>query len=108
MIIGVAGPYTAATEEQQLNNLEVMHRAAATLLEMGHISLIGLDAALPVVRLANVSDPKETVMQISLSVIDACDALYLLAESPGANRERDLVLSKGLPVYYSIAEIPPA
>jgi hypothetical protein len=34
--------------------------------------------------------------------------LLLIAESPGALRERDLVLAKGLPVYYSDDEIPGA
>jgi hypothetical protein len=44
-------------------------------------------------------------MDISLAVINACDALLLLAESPGANKERDLILAKGLPVFKSIDEI---
>lgn len=35
----------------------------------------------------------------------ACDALLLLAESPGANKERDLILAKGRPVFYSIDEV---
>ena len=35
----------------------------------------------------------------------ACDALLLLAESPGANKERDLILSKGRSVFNSIDEI---
>jgi hypothetical protein len=38
-------------------------------------------------------------------VIDKCEGLLLLAESPGANRERDLILAKGLPVFTSIDEI---
>lgn len=33
-------------------------------------------------------------------------ALLILAESKGANLERDLILSKNLPVYYSIDEVP--
>jgi hypothetical protein len=45
-------------------------------------------------------------MDISLAVIGACEALFLIGESPGANRERDLVLAKGLPVYRNIQEVP--
>jgi len=48
----------------------------------------------------------EVIMAISLGVVGQCDALLLIGESPGANRERDLILSKGLPVYRSIEEIP--
>lgn len=106
MIIGVAGPYSAPTAEQRQKNLDAMNEAAARLLEMGHTPVIGMNAALPVLEKADVPDRYKAVMEISLAVIGACDALLLLAESPGANKERDLVLSKGLPVYYSLDEVP--
>lgn len=106
MIIAIAGPYSAPTEEGRQANLNRLNEAAARVLEMGHIPLIGVNAALPVVEKANVADKYKAMMDISLAVIDKCEALLLTAESPGANRERDLVLGKGLPVYYSLDEIP--
>lgn len=106
MIIGVAGPYSASTEEQRKVNLDAMNNAAARLLEKGHTPIIGMNAAIPVLEQANVQDKYKAVMDISLAVIGACEGLLLLAESPGANKERDLILSKGLPVYYSIEEVP--
>lgn len=106
MIIGVAGPYSAPTAAQRQDNLDLMNRAAARLLEKGHIPLIGINAALPVVQLAQIEDPYEALMRISMALIDHCEALLLLGESPGANRERDLILSKGLPVYYDADEVP--
>lgn len=106
MIIGVAGPYSADTPEQRQKNLDAMNVAAARLLEKGHIPLIGVNAALPVVEKSNTTDKYKAMMDISLAVIDKCEALLLLAESPGANRERDLVLSKGLPVFYNINDVP--
>ncbi len=105
MIIGIAGPYSAPTEEERKQNLDAMNQAAARILEKGHIPLIGVNAALPVIAMANVPDKYKAIMEISLAVINQCDALLLLSESPGANRERDLVLSKGLPVYYHLDEI---
>lgn len=105
MIIGVAGPYSAPTAEQRQLNLDTMNRAAAKLLELGHVPVIGMNAALPVLEKANVADKYKAIMDISMAVINACDALLLLAESPGANKERDLILKKGLKVYYSIDEI---
>jgi hypothetical protein len=108
MIIGVAGPYSAATEEQRQANLDAMNEAAARLLEKGHIPLIGMNAALPVIEKAKVPDIYKSVMEISLAVIGACDALLLLAESPGANKERDLILAKGKPVYRAVEEVPAA
>jgi hypothetical protein len=105
MIIGVAGPYSAKTEEQRQANLDAMNFAAAKLLELGHTPIIGMNAALPVLEKANVPDRYKAIMEISLAVINSCEALLLLAESPGANKERDLILSKGLKVYYSIDEV---
>jgi hypothetical protein len=105
MIIGVAGPYSADTAEQRQLNLDRMNEAAARLLELGHIPVIGMNAALPVLEMAGVADRYKGIMDISMAVISACEGLLLLAESPGANKERDLVLSKGLPVFRSIEEI---
>ncbi|MDZ4713277.1 MAG: DUF4406 domain-containing protein [bacterium] len=105
MIIGVANPYSAETEEVRQRNLDAMNIAAAKLLEMGHIPIIGMNAALPVIAKSNITDKYKATMEISLAVIDSCEAILLLAESPGANKERDLVKAKGLPVYYSLAEV---
>lgn len=105
MIIGVAGPYSAATEEQRQQNLDRMNEAAARLLELGHTPVIGMNAALPVLAQAMVTNTYQGIMDISLAVIGACEGLLLLAESPGANRERDLMLSRGLPVFRSIKEV---
>lgn len=105
MIIGVAGPYSASNAEQRQINLDTMNRAGAKLLELGHVPIIGMNAALPVLEHANVKDRYKCTMDISLAVINACDALLLLAESPGANKERDLMLAKGRPVFTSIEQI---
>ncbi len=105
MIIGVAGPYSAPTAAQRQRNLDAMNEAAARLLELGHIPLIGMNASMPVLEKAKVPDPYKSTMEISLAVISACEGLLLLAESPGANKERDLILSKGLPVFRSMEEV---
>jgi hypothetical protein len=108
VIIGVAGPYSADTPEQRQKNFDAMNEAASRLLEMGHIPIIGVNAALPVMEKAEVNDTYKAIMAISLAVIDTCEALLLIGESKGANMERDLVLAKGLPVYYSLDEVPAA
>lgn len=106
MIIGIAGPYSAATEAERQQNLDKLNLAAARLLEMGHVPLIGVNAAIPVVAAANVTDKYEAIMRISMAVMQPCEALLLTAESPGALRERDDFTARGLPVYYSIDEVP--
>ena len=105
MIIGVAGPYSAPNIEQRQLNLDAMNKVAARLLEMGHIPLIGVNAALPVLAKAHVYDVYKGIMDISLAVISNCDALLMIGDSPGANRERDLILSKGKPVFRTLDEL---
>jgi hypothetical protein len=45
-------------------------------------------------------------MAISLAVVGQCDAILMIGESRGATKEKELVLSQGKPVYWSIEEIP--
>ncbi|MHB1278200.1 MAG: DUF4406 domain-containing protein [Bacteroidia bacterium] len=106
MLLAIAGPYSADTEEQRQKNLDALNEAAARVLERGHIPVIGVNAALPVVNQTSLPDKYKAMMDISLALVDRCEGLLLLAESPGANRERDLILSKGLPVFYGLNEVP--
>ena len=105
MIIAVAGKYTAETEDERRRNFEAMNEAAARLLEKGHIPIIGVNAALPVVERAAVSDKYEAIMQISMAAISVCEAILLISNSRGADRERDFFVSNGKPVFHSLEEI---
>ena len=105
MIIGIAGPYSANTEEQRQKNLDALNIAAAMVLQKGHTPIVGVNAALPVLKHASVADEYLAIMNISMAVIDSCDAILLTAESPGALREKEMVQAKGLPVFYSIEVI---
>lgn len=109
MLIAVAGPYSAETSEARQQNLDALNQAAAEVLKLGHIPVIGVNAALPVVELIGTEDnPYDAIMKISLAIVERCDAILMVGESPGANRERDLITAKGLPVYNSTSEIPHA
>lgn len=109
MLIAVAGPYSADTPEQRQRNLAMMNRAAADVMKLGHIPVIGVNAALPVVEcMTPDANQYEAIMAISLALVDKCDAILVIGESAGVNRERNLVESKGLPVYRDVSEIPAA
>ena len=109
MIIAVAGPYSAPTEAARQQNLDALNEAAAQLLKRGHVPLIGVNAALPVIaKAADAADQYKAIMDISMAVMNCCEALLIIAESPGANRERDLFLARSLPVYHSLDEVPKA
>lgn len=109
MLIAVAGPYSAETPEQRQRNLNALNEAAAGVMKRGHIPMIGVNAALPVAeQLGPEVNQYDALMEISLALVARCDAILMIGDSPGANRERALIASKGLPVYRSIDEIPQA
>ena len=109
MLIAVAGPYSADTAEQRQRNLDEMNRAAARVMKLGHIPVIGVNAALPVVGLLGPAiNQYEAMMAISLALVDKCDAILVIGESAGVNRERDLFSSSDRPVYLRVEDIPAA
>jgi hypothetical protein len=106
MIVGIAGPYSAETDAERQANLKRLNQYGARVLEMGHIPFIGINAALPIVENTQHLDNYESIMTISMALMNVCEALLFVGESKGANREKALFLLKGLPVYYSLNEIP--
>lgn len=106
MIIGIAGPYSAPTEKQRQENLDALNTAAARVLEQGHIPLVGVNAALPIIQYTEIDHDYEVIMSISVAVMQACEGLLVIGDSPGVQKEKAVFTAKGLPVYYSIDEIP--
>lgn len=106
MLIAIAGPYTADSEEKMQSNLDAMNDVCTEVYKKGHIPVVGLNNALPVVnRLQNINR-YEAIMKISLAVVDRCDAILILGNSPGTLKERDLFEEKKFHVYYTIEDIP--
>ncbi|MBZ0204499.1 MAG: NUDIX hydrolase [Ignavibacteria bacterium] len=106
MLIVVAGPYSAATEEARASNLKEMNKAAAEVYRKGHIPVIGVNAALYVADELKDKVRNKVIADISYSIVERCDAILLIGHSPGADIELEIIKAKGLPVYYSINDIP--
>lgn len=108
MLIVVAGPYNADTEEQKAANLKAMNIAASEVYNKGHIPVIGVNASLNVADELKDTDRRKVIADISYAIVERCDAILIIGSSPGADFERDIISGKGLPVYHSIEEIPEA
>ncbi len=108
MLICVAGPYSASSEEQRAANLRAMNDAATEVMRRGHQAMIGVNAALPILSAAGLSYSHPWMMEISLALAGRCDAGLRIGRSPGADREMDLLLSLGRPVYDRLDALPPA
>lgn len=106
MLIMVAGPYSAPTEAERKNNLEKINRAAAQVVEKGHVPVVGVNAALPIVEIGHFDDEYDVIMRISVALAEKCDAILCLGTSRGVEMEKQAFVSKGLPVYEDLSEIP--
>lgn len=111
MWIMVAGPYTsgAKTEEDKQANLAAMNLAATELWRKGHTPIIGVNVALPIIEAVGQDHFDDIMMPLSLAAADRCDAcLRIGGPSAGADEEVEVFNIKGLPVYFSIGQVPDA
>jgi len=109
MWIMVSGPYSSggADEKQRQLNLDAMNEAALAVFRKGHVPIIGVNMALPVIEVAGQNSYEDIMMPISLALIDRCDAcLRIGGASKGADEEADAFRARGLPVYLDASEIP--
>jgi hypothetical protein len=111
MWIMVAGPYTAggADAAKRAENLRALNGAAVALLRAGHMPIIGVNMALPMIDSAGGSDAAfhEIMTPVSLALADRCDAcLRLGGPSKGADDEAERFRASGRTVYRSLTEVP--
>lgn len=108
MLIAVAGPYNAETDKQMADNLKAMNIAAAAVYKKGHIPVIGVNASLYIADELTELDRRQVISDISFAIAERCDAILILGSSAGADHERRIIESKGLPFYFSVNDIPDA
>ena len=106
--IYIAGPYTAATEEQIERNVNAAIDAAFVILDKGHFPFIP--------HLTHFVDKRAQEKGIALAWADyirwdtvwaeLCDGLLYLGTSKGADLELDLAVRLQKQIFYSIDEIP--
>jgi len=111
MWIMVAGSYRSGSNDTQVwqANLQELNRAAYQLWRMGHIPIIGVNAALPIIEAAGAGTYDEVMMPLSLELANRCDAVLRIGgASQGADQEVVRFIARALPVYHSLEEVPPA
>src|ERR1041385_2224053 len=109
MWIMISGPYRsgAADAFAQAANLKKLNAAALEVFRKGHIPIIGVNLALPIINVAGAQAYDEIMMPVSLAAAVRCDAcLRIGGPSKGADEEVELFRSSGRPVYFSVGEIP--
>ncbi len=107
--IMVAGPYRSGTStaEERAANLRVMNDAAWAVFRMGHVPVIGVNAALPVIEAAGPEHYDDVMMPLSLSLAKRCDAVLRVGGvSAGADDEVEVIRRIGGAVFRSVEDVP--
>ncbi len=111
MWIMVSGPYTAgaASPEQRRANLRAMNVAAVELFRRGHVPVIGVNMALPMIEAAGEAAFHELMMPMSLALVERCDACVRIGgASNGADDEAAAFRQRGKPVFTAVDQVPTA
>lgn len=111
MWIMVAGPYRAGSSDPAVwaKNLRKLNAAAHVVFQKGHVPIIGVNLALPVIDSAGQESYSQIMQPLSLSLAERCDAvLRLEGVSRGADEEVEMFRARGLPVFRSVDEVPDA
>ncbi|WP_091227963.1 DUF4406 domain-containing protein [Microbacterium sp. 3J1] len=112
LLILIAGPYRSGTNGHPAliaRNLERLEEAAAPIHRLGHVPMIGEWVALPVLRGMDGTEVEggDVMYETARRLLQHCDAvLRLPGESAGADKDVEIALERGLPVYRSLEEIP--
>ncbi|MBL8673132.1 MAG: Gfo/Idh/MocA family oxidoreductase [Alphaproteobacteria bacterium] len=107
--IMVAGPYGtgAITVAERESNLRAMNAAAAAVFRRGHVPVIGVNMALPVIEAAGAGQFDAIMMPMSLALAERCDAILRIGgASSGADQEVARFAARGLPVWRSLDAVP--
>jgi hypothetical protein len=115
MLILIAGPYRSGTNdnpELMRQNLAKLEAVALPLFRLGHTPIIGEWVALPLLQLAGSIRPgdaayEEILYPVAHRLLFKCDAVFRIeGTSKGADEDVRIATERGLPIYYSLEDIP--
>jgi hypothetical protein len=104
----IAGPYRsgATSLEDRSRNLRALNQAAYEIFQKGHIPIIGVNLALPIIESAGELAYDDIMMPISLAAAEKCDGILRVGgPSEGADLEVERVRSRGGRVYAHLSDI---
>mgnify|MGYP003888106369 CR=1 FL=1 len=104
----ISGPYRSGSDDPAVwaQNLKAMNEAAFEVFKLGHMPVIGVNAALPVIEAAGGEHYNDIMMPLSLALARRCDAVLRTGgPSKGADDEVQVFRDAQKPVFYSITEM---
>ncbi len=117
MMILIAGPYRSGTGDdpaKMAENLKRLEEASWPIFEKGHVPMIGEWVALPIWQEAGGQAVGDALYERILHptagrLLQHCDAvLRLPGASQGADNDVKIARERGIPVYFTLEDIPAA
>ena len=111
MWIMIAGPYRSGAKSgvECEENLRRLNEEATQVLAKGHVPIIGVNLALPIIAAAGAEHYDEIMLPLSLAIADRCDGILRVGgPSAGADEEVERVRARGGQVFAEIGEVPNA
>lgn len=108
-MVMIAGPYRshADSDGEVVANLRVLNEAALAVYEKGHLPVIGVNLALPIIEVAGAESYERIMLPLSLALADRCDAILRVGgRSEGADQEVERIARRGGRVFESVEDIP--
>ncbi|WP_157069225.1 DUF4406 domain-containing protein [Sandaracinus amylolyticus] len=105
----ISGPYTsgARSDADRQRNLDVMNEAAVEVFRRGHVPIIGVNMALPMIAVAGAQCFDELMMPVSLALTERCDAVLRVGgPSKGADDEVERFRARGALVLTRVEDVP--
>ncbi len=105
----IAGPYRGGSSDgkEWKKNHSFLNKVAYQVHLKGHVPVIGVNVALPIIKTVGFEHFDELMMPISLAMAERCDAVLRVGGySKGADEEVEVFKTKDLPVYYALDELP--
>ena len=111
MWVMISGPYGtgARSAADRAENLKALNRVALQVFRRGHVPIVGVNLALPIVELVEAGAHDDIILPMSLAAAERCDAVLRIdGPSAGADAEVALLARRGCPVFRTVEELPVA
>jgi hypothetical protein len=105
----VSGPYRSGTqtEAERAANLGRLNAAAYEIFRRGHVPIVGVNLALPIIEALGDDRYDEIMMPLSLAAADRCDAVLRVGgPSKGADDEVERIRARGGTVLTRVEDLP--
>jgi len=107
-LIYVAGPISAPTVAEVELNVKKATDIGVQIFRMGALPVVPHLNHYLDLRAHELKTPVdyESYMALDFRILEIADALFFIAPSPGADRERAFALQRRIPVFEVIAQVP--